>query len=306
MVSKSTGEQIWLMANEQGMKVEEIASIRGVNRKTIVDYISKYQRLFMAEQEEQQESCWKEMLSHEPNLNEVHTDDSDDIFPIMVIGDTHEPFTHPNYLQFCKDIHDEYGCKTVVHVGDMADNHYPARHDTETDAMGGTAEYLETLKGVQKWTKAFPKAKYCLGNHDRIPERQAAKMGLSSGFMKSFSEQWNLPKAWDVATQHIIGGVLFTHGLNCCGKTGAMNLAIQERMSSVIGHAHSFLSVNYNANPRDLIFGLNVGCGIDVDAYAMRYGKYFKLKPTLGCGVVMGPSEAYAIPMTEKYFRNKA
>ena len=75
-------------------------------------------------------------------------------------------------------------------------------------------------------------------------------------------------------------------------------------MSAVIGHAHSYLGVKYNANPRNIVFGMNVGCGIDIDAYAMRYGKYFKLKPTLGCGVVISKTEAYSVPMSEKYFRS--
>ena len=309
-VSKSTAEQIYAMVNEQGMTIEEVAEIRGVTRKTIVDYLSKYERYNRLIEEDDkleyepvENSVWDKLVEDEPVLHETHID-NDDVFPILVIGDTHEPFSHPNYLQFCKDQYEKYGCKSVVHVGDLADNHYPARHDTETDAMGGTQEYIQTKKKIKRWVDTFPKLHYCLGNHDRIPERQAHKMGLSSGFLKSFSEQWDLPSTWDVATEHIIGGVLFTHGINCGGKDGAYNLAVQERMSAVIGHQHSYLGVKYNANPRSIVFGMNVGCGIDVNAYAMRYGKYFKLKPTMGCGVVSSPTEAYTIPMTQKYFRD--
>ena len=36
-----------------------------------------------------------------------------------------------------------------------------------------------------------------------------------------------------------------------------------------------------------MIFGMNVGCGIDIDAYAMEYSRPFPKRPTLGCGVVL-------------------
>ena len=76
------------------------------------------------------------------------------------------------------------------------------------------------------------------------------------------------------------------------------NRAISNRQSTVIGHCHSFGGVNYMASRNDLIFGMNVGCGIDVDAMAFSYGKNFPKKPTLGCGVVLdGGRTAIFIPM---------
>jgi len=56
---------------------------------------------------------------------------------------------------------------------------------------------------------------------------------------------------------------------------------------TVVGHSHSFGGVSYLASRNDIIFGLNVGCGIDVDHMAFSYGKNFPKKPTLGCGVVL-------------------
>jgi hypothetical protein len=34
------------------------------------------------------------------------------------------------------------------------------------------------------------------------------------------------------------------------------------------------------------VFGMQVGCGIDHESYAMAYAKYGK-KPAIGCGVVL-------------------
>lgn len=292
-MAKSTRGELWLDLHNHGKTFEEIADLFDVKRKSVVDAVRRHLK------KTEGDHCEKltEHVIHEEKNDE-------EIFPIMVIGDTHIPFEHPNYLQFCKDVKEKYGCKTVVHVGDLADNHYPSRHNTEVDAYGGEDEYNKTYNGIQKWIEAFPEVYYCIGNHDKIPERQAAVLGLGKGFIKSFREQWDIPHGWKCGTEHIIGNVLFTHGINCLGKNGSLNLAIQERMSSVIGHAHSVFGVSYNANPRDIIFGLSVGCGIDVKSYAMRYGKHYKLKPILGCGVVLSPTEAYSVPMSEKYFRN--
>jgi hypothetical protein len=46
-----------------------------------------------------------------------------------------------------------------------------------------------------------------------------------------------------------------------------------------------------------MIFGLNVGCGIDIDSYAMEYGRPFSKRPTLGCGVVIGGQAGLFVPM---------
>ena len=49
------------------------------------------------------------------------------------------------------------------------------------------------------------------------------------------------------------------------------------------------------------VFGLNVGCGIDDEAYAFVYGKHSRNRVTLGCGVVFGPEQAIFVPMGKEY-----
>ena len=73
---------------------------------------------------------------------------------------------------------------------------------------------------------------------------------------------------------------------------------MSNRQSTVIGHVHSWGGVQYTSGPKDTIFGMNVGCGIDETSYAMAYSKPFRYRPTLGCGVVLGDgSHAMFIPM---------
>ena len=95
-----------------------------------------------------------------------------------------------------------------------------------------------------------------------------------------------------------IDNVLYVHGTGSSGQSGARTRAIANRQSTVIGHSHSFGGVAYMASRNDIIFGMNVGCGIDVDHMAFSYGKNFPKKPTLGCGVVLdGGKTAIFVPM---------
>lgn len=224
--------------------------------------------------------------------------------PVGVFSDPHIPFDHPNYLQFVKDTFAKYKVGQVVCLGDLVDHHAMSRFQTEPCAIGAYDELDMSIKKVKKYVKAFPKVKLCKGNHDDIPKRQAASVGIGERYLKTFSEVLELPKTWEIAEEFIIDNVLYKHGLNCLGKDGALNTAIQERISTVIGHSHSFGGCKYSANKRDIIFGLNAGCGIDIAAYAFAYGKHAKFRPTLGCGIVFNDSNAIFVPMGQEYFRN--
>ena len=68
---------------------------------------------------------------------------------------------------------------------------------------------------------------------------------------------------------------------------------MKERMSCAIGHVHCFGGVQYSSSTKDMIFGLNSGCGIDIKRYAFAYGSNFSVRPTLGCGVVIEGEHAY-------------
>ena len=224
--------------------------------------------------------------------------------PVGVIGDLHAPFNHPNYLQFCIDTFKKYGVGQVVCIGDLVDYHALSRHETEPCAMGAYAELDKAIEQVELVTKAFPRAKMCIGNHDTIPVRQAATVGIGQRFLKSYSEVLGLPKTWELADEFIIDDVLYSHGINCAAENGAVNKARMECMSVVIGHAHSFGGCKYIVNPRNIRFGLSVGCGIDAKAYAFAYGKPLPRRPILGCGIVYDSGRADFVPMGMEYFRD--
>lgn len=222
-----------------------------------------------------------------------------------VFSDTHFPYNHPNYLRFLQDTFKKHGVTDIICLGDLVDHHAISRHEKEPDAVGDITEFVAAKEEVEKYVEAFPTLTLTYGNHDSIPERQARSIGISTRYLKSFSELWDLPPTWKVVDEIIIDDVLYTHGIGCNGKDGAINKAIQERLSVAIGHQHSFGGCKYIANKRDIIFGLNVGCGVDIDALAFAYGKHSKYRPTLGCGIVYSNTNAIFVPMGLEYFRNR-
>lgn len=217
--------------------------------------------------------------------------------PTLVFSDPHVPYHREGWIEFLQEIHKKYNCAdTVICVGDLADHHAISRHNTEPDAIGDVDEMDKAYSEIQKLVEAFPNGIITLGNHDLIPYRQAAELGLSTRYMKSFGELWGLPKTWQVVDEIIVNEVLYSHGMNGGGKDGAINKAISEQMSNVQGHYHAFGGCKYIATKRSLIFGLNTGCLCDPNSIAMAYGKHAKYRPTLGCGIVYNNNHATFIP----------
>ena len=207
---------------------------------------------------------------------------------ILVISDTHYPFAIDGHLQFVKKVYDKYGCNKVVHTGDLIDQHAVSFHDAEPDSLGFETERSRAQKDIIKLAKLFPKMKICLGNHDlRLYRVAAKKAGIPVSCMKTFEELYDLPKGWEVAEEFYIDDIKFVHGEGYSGMTGHINNAKDSRQSTVMGHLHSFAGISYLANRNEMIFGMNAGCLIDAQAYAMRYGKKFKFKPTITCGVII-------------------
>jgi predicted phosphodiesterase len=215
----------------------------------------------------------------------------------LIIGDTHEPFCKEGYLEFCKRVQIEYNCGTVVHIGDLVDNHAVSYHDHDPDGRSPGDEFKLALDNCDKWYKAFPEVFICIGNHDRLPFRKAFTAGLPKNWLKSYQEMFNSPKGWKWDFVHKLNGVIFQHGTGLSGEMAAINAARENRQSTVIGHLHTVCNTRFLASHKDLIFGMSVGCGIDHSKYAFAYGKENTRKPVLSCGVVINGKMPINIPM---------
>lgn len=217
---------------------------------------------------------------------------------VLIIGDTHLPFVHDEYLEFCQWVAAEYDCEGVVHIGDFVDLYAVSFWDHEPDTMGAGQEADEAEQMAQDWYNAFPEVYMCIGNHDARAYRKAVSAGIPTRFMRTYEEVWGCPEGWQWALGWSGGGVNYTHGTGLGGKFPAMNAAKAHACSIVMGHVHTAGGVSYMAlaNGKS-VFGMNVGCGIDYSSYAYAYSRNSLKSPVMGCGVVMEGGRAVFVPM---------
>ncbi|MCP4355966.1 MAG: metallophosphoesterase [Proteobacteria bacterium] len=201
---------------------------------------------------------------------------------VLVIGDVHEPFCLDGYLEHCKDVYAKYNCNKVILIGDCIDNHYSSYHETDADGMGGLDELEIAIKGLSKWYKAFPVADVTVGNHDRIIMRKAQTSNIPSKWIKEYKEVLETP-GWNFVDRVVYDNVQYIHGEGGTAHTKCR----ADMMSTVQGHLHTQCYVQWFVGQNFKVFGMQVGCGIDNDAYAMAYAKRGK-KPAIACGVVIG------------------
>ena len=205
---------------------------------------------------------------------------------VLVVGDTHIPFEQKGYLEFCLKVQKEEQCGTIVHIGDLVDNHSISYHEHDPNAWSPLHEMEETDKHLAKWFKAFPKVKLTKGNHDCLVDRKSKTVGLPRRCFQSYRDIWKLPKTWVDDFSFVIDGVLYKHGTKTSGRLAHYHQAIKNRMSVVMGHLPAYAGIVFTASPKDCIFGMNVGCGIHANALAFAYGEDFPEKPIVSCAVV--------------------
>jgi predicted phosphodiesterase len=228
---------------------------------------------------------------------------------IGIVGDVHIPFEHPLYLEFIADTFRQWRIDRVHFAGDVVDAHALSFHEHNPNGRSAEDEAAEATARVRRWYRRWPCASVAIGNHDARHFRVARKGGIPDRYVRTYGEVWNTP-GWSWAESHIMDGVVYEHGIGTSGKDAAINRAVQKRCSTVIGHVHSYAGVKWHANEFDRIFGLNAGCGIDIDQYAFEYAKPFSVRPVLGCGIVLDGEFAFFEPMPcgrrEKYHKSRA
>jgi len=211
---------------------------------------------------------------------------------VLVIGDLHEPFCLDGYLDFCKEQYAINNCNRVVFIGDIIDNHYSSYHESSADGMGGKYELEQAIDKLKPWYDAFPDADVTLGNHDRIIIRKAQSSNIPSKWIKEFEEVLETPN-WRFVTEVYIDGVRYVHG----DKSGKPRMAAKRDMvSTVSGHYHTDMYVEWFFGKKAALFAMAVGCGIDSKSYAMGYMQGGK-KEAIGIGIVRGGHTAFNVKM---------
>jgi hypothetical protein len=168
-----------------------------------------------------------------------------------------------------------------VFIGDVIDNHYSSYHETSADGMGGADELEYAIKRIARWYKAFPIATVIIGNHDRMVMRKAQTSAIPSKWIKSYKEVLEVP-GWNFVERYVKDGVQFLHGEGGTSRSKCR----ADMMNTVQGHLHTQAYCEHYVGQNFRVFGMQVGCGINHESYAMAYAKHGK-KPAIGCAVVL-------------------
>jgi hypothetical protein len=218
---------------------------------------------------------------------------------VMAIPDLHIPFHHKDAFRFLAAVKKKYNPGIVVNLGDMEDWHSISMHDHDPNGLSPGMELAALRKAIKPLFTMFPKLHICTSNHGNLPLRRAFKFGMPSELIKSFRDILEAPATWVWADQWEFDNVVYEHGESFSGAQGAIKSANANMQSTVIGHIHAFAGIQYSANQKHLIYGFNVGCLIDREAYAFAYGKKIKAKPILGCGIIQNGIPTF-IPMVTR------
>ncbi len=205
----------------------------------------------------------------------------------IIIGDSHIPYEHEGYLEFCYNTAKKYDVTDFYHVGDIVDNHAISYHEVDPRSKGASGELEEAIEHLQDWYEAFPILNVCYGNHDSLFSRKAKTIGLPSQAVRSLPEILGAPEGWTFDYEFEFGDVLITHGTGFSGMYAFTNASRYMMRSVVIGHCHSVCGIQYTASADKLIYGMSVGCGIDRHEFAFDYGKNLARKPILSCGLII-------------------
>lgn len=207
-------------------------------------------------------------------------------YRVLAISDLQAPFQHRDTLDFLDWVKRKYKPDTVVCVGDEVDHHAISDYDSDPDGYSAGEELNKALVFMHDLYSMFPDVMACTSNHTDRPFRKAFAAGIPRRYLKEYHEFLEAPKGWEWRYQWEVDGVTYEHGEGFSGQKAALNCAMKNDTPTVIGHVHSHAGILYEANAKRLLYGFNVGCLIDVHAYAFRYGKNLRNKPILGVGII--------------------
>lgn len=205
---------------------------------------------------------------------------------ILVIGDLHAPFIRKGYLEHCLEVQEKYQTNHTIFIGDIIDNHFSSFHPTDPDGFGAGEELDRAIAQIAEWHKSFPGSDVVLGNHDKIILRKIFREGVSMRWIKTFNEVLQVP-TWNFDKEFMYDGVKYIHGLKGGSVNGAMTKARNRNVSIVQGHWHAKSYVRWHVSDTDRIFAMQVGCGVDEDAYAFAYAEDPMERWVISCGVVL-------------------
>lgn len=247
-----------------------IASILGLSKTTVNDFIKRYKEAMASQR-------WPEAVP------KIH-----DNSRILLISDMHIPYHHPDTIGFLQRLDDQYKPTRIICLGDELDKHAMSYHDHDPDLYSAGDELRRSREYIQELYELFPEMDILESNHGSLHLRKAQTHGISKEYIKSYNEILQVGEGWqwhmDLTIQLPNGQDVYFHH----GKTSqAVKTSQLMGMNHVCGHYHESFGIQYWSNPKDLLWGMNIGCLIDDKAMAFAYNKVNSKRPIIGTGLII-------------------
>jgi hypothetical protein len=219
----------------------------------------------------------------------------------LIVSDTQKPFHAPKSLEFVRYIkrHFKIPDSGMMHAGDESDQYHGSGFKKSPNALHTPSGELSALRyELNRWYSEFPLMKLCISNHGIRYFKKACEAEIPSEVLRSYREVIGAPDGWVWKHEwRVTDGRMpwrLIHGMGYSGMNGHRTAAIDAGISTAIGHLHSHAGVAHirtggedDDTISQILWAMNVGSLIDLQAYAFEYGKYSRFKPCLGIGVVV-------------------
>jgi predicted phosphodiesterase len=202
---------------------------------------------------------------------------------ILVLGDIHLPFCDWEALEQARQFAVKNKPDLVFTTGDLTDQKSWSRFMKEPDDDNPENEWRKTVHASKQLAKMFPNLVIRRSNHDIRYMKKAAEAGLVKSMMRTLPELFPYKGwTWELDNDpYMIGNIAFMHGDELSGSVKAKVQSLG--MNVVQGHTHK-AEIIYNCTFNRRLWGMDVGCMVDVKSAAFDYAARNLTKVWVGHG----------------------
>jgi hypothetical protein len=203
---------------------------------------------------------------------------------VLLISDTHIPYSHPDYVIFLKAIKKKFKPDIVLHGGDELDFHSISFHPSDQELLSAGDELDRSIIEIQEGVHKLFKKMYLLeSNHGSLVTRKMKAHGIPVRTLKPLHELYETPQ-WTWHSDILLNtnqGMTYI----CHGKTSAYGKLCKEMACNAIQfHFHGKSEITWHRSAMLSRYNMYCGCLVDEDSLAMAYGRNNLPKPILSVG----------------------
>ena len=224
---------------------------------------------------------------------------------VLIIGDLHIPFNHPDTWKWLAAIKKKYLNKKsiIISIGDEVDGHTISFHNDEIDLpFSPSSELQESINIIHMkggLHELFPKLTILDSNHGSLVFRRSKVNKIPLHYLKKLKDVYGTRKwSWhdEVYLKTRKGDIYVCHGRS--SSSGNLVGSLGVIYGTVQGPFHGKHSITwYNGGSKNR-FCAYTGCLIDEKNLAFNYGRLSVAKPILGSLLIQDDFNATPLLLT--------